>query len=320
MLSPEEDVARSADWWRGEAGFLAPLQAVSYADGMLIGVEALRAEQAYHRRRISRHHYWLHGDGTIAGLAVRLVYDDSPLAADPSRSIQVKVVVSPGVALDAFGREVVVPEEQELVLNDWLAAQEPAALERARDAAGFALRVTLRQRPVPVGFQPVLARRLNQVTDAVDASRLQDSFGLELLADEARVDPLARSRLAWQRALPTLAQIEPRLNDQERARLAELRAADPAVAGNSAALRAFERRARVLHAFDAGAALPEVVQPDADDLIEQARVLLARITLDAAPAEALATLPVSPARIRIDNDVRRFVAPVESALEEAQGN
>lgn len=317
MLSPEDDPATWPDWWKGEASFLAPLRRVSFAEGMLLGVEALRAEQAYHRVRLSRHHYWLHGDGTIAGLAVRLVYDASPLAADRSRSIRVRLVVSPGVALDAFGREVVVPEEQELVLNDWLPTQEVGGLERARDAAGLALRVTLRQRPVPVGFQPVLARRINSVTDAVDASRLQDSFGLELLPDESRADPLRRSPLAWQRALPTLAQIESKLSDQERARLAELRAQDPGVAANAAALAAFTRRARLLHAFDAGAALPDVVDPDQDELVEQSRVQLARVTLEAAPAEPLLTLPISPARLRIDNDARRFAAPVEAAFAAA---
>jgi len=317
MLSQEEDDATWPEWWKGEAGFLAPLQSVSYAEGMLLGVEALQAEQLYHRRRLSRHHYWLHGDGTVAGLGVRLDYERSPAATDRDRSIRVRVVVSPGVAIDAFGREVVVPEEQELVLNDWLAAAPPDAIERARDATTIALRVMLRQRPVPLGFQSVLARRINSVTDAVDASRVQDSFGLELLTDEARLDPARRSPLAWQRALPTIAQVDEKTSDQERARLTELRAADLTVPANAAALATFERRLRLLHAFDAGNALPDVVDPDRGELTEQARILLARVVIEAAPAEPLATLPVSPARIRVDNDARRFVEPVESAFAAA---
>jgi len=44
----------------------------------LLGVEATRDEQDYHRRRLVRHQYWLHGSGTVAGLAVVLEARDPP--------------------------------------------------------------------------------------------------------------------------------------------------------------------------------------------------------------------------------------------------
>ncbi len=304
MESPEADPA----YWTGEADFLAPLDSVSYAEGMLLGFEALRAEQAYHRRRLNRHRYWLHGDGTIAGLAVRLVHDHGALAEDRAHSIQVKVVVSPGIALDAFGRDVVVPEEQELVLNDWLKAQDAGALERARARPDgpLSLRVTLRHRPVSRGYQPVLARRLNQVTDAVDASRIEDGFALELLADEALLDPRSQPQLPWQRALPTVAQVEGKLTAQERQQWDLLKAGDP----NAPARVEFERRVRRLHAFDADGALPDVTDPDLDDLAELSSILLARLSIEIAAAETIETLPVSPARMQVDNFVRRFAVPL----------
>ena len=48
------------------------LKRVNYAPGMLLGIEATLAEQDYHRRRATRHGYWLHGAGTVAGLRVSL--------------------------------------------------------------------------------------------------------------------------------------------------------------------------------------------------------------------------------------------------------
>ena len=36
-----------------------PLRRVSYEAGMMLGLEATRDEQAYHRRRLTRHQYWL---------------------------------------------------------------------------------------------------------------------------------------------------------------------------------------------------------------------------------------------------------------------
>ena len=43
------------------------LKRVNYAPGMLLGIEATLAEQDYHRRRATRHGYWLHGAGTQPG-------------------------------------------------------------------------------------------------------------------------------------------------------------------------------------------------------------------------------------------------------------
>ncbi len=53
-----------------DSQFQEPLARVSYQPGMLLGLEATRAEQDYHRRRLNRHQYWLHGSGTVCGLRV----------------------------------------------------------------------------------------------------------------------------------------------------------------------------------------------------------------------------------------------------------
>ena len=39
-----------------DAEFTDPLERVAYASGMMLGLDAIRDEQHYHRRRLSRHH------------------------------------------------------------------------------------------------------------------------------------------------------------------------------------------------------------------------------------------------------------------------
>ncbi|MEJ2436031.1 MAG: hypothetical protein P8Y53_23890, partial [Pseudolabrys sp.] len=64
-----------------DAALDQPLRRVAYEPGMLLGVEATRDEQQYHRRRLTRHQYWLHGAGTLAGMAVHV---DAASGTDPA--------------------------------------------------------------------------------------------------------------------------------------------------------------------------------------------------------------------------------------------
>jgi hypothetical protein len=69
---------------------------VNYFDGQLLSADDFRTEQDYHRNMRYLHNRLLHGWGVVDGLDV----DD-----DGGR-----VRVSPGVAIDALGRELVLPE------------------------------------------------------------------------------------------------------------------------------------------------------------------------------------------------------------------
>jgi hypothetical protein len=53
-----------------DAQFGDMLERVSFQPGILLGSEALSAEQAYHLRRLTRHQRWLVGPGTVFGLRV----------------------------------------------------------------------------------------------------------------------------------------------------------------------------------------------------------------------------------------------------------
>jgi len=169
------------------------LKRVNFEPGMLLGVDATRDEQAYHRRRLNRHRYWLHGAGTVVGLAVGLSFEEQGFLDEQQ---PVYLNISPGVGIDGLGREVLCHEPYCLDLHAWLLAQwedqqSPAILADGLDEENqqLVLRVTMRYASCPAGSQPVLARKVNAGTDPVAASRQQDSVRFELLAGAAAGKP-----------------------------------------------------------------------------------------------------------------------------------
>ena len=63
-----------------DAQFQDALERMSFQPGILLGSEALNAEQAYHVRRLTRHQRWLIGPGTVFGLRVDTTLPLSALA------------------------------------------------------------------------------------------------------------------------------------------------------------------------------------------------------------------------------------------------
>ncbi len=297
LTNPSDTLARDAD-------FRAMLQRVAFAEGMLLGLEATRDEQDYHRRRQNRHQAWLHGVGTIAGLNVALDFQQGGDANDENKSITVRVVISPGVAIDGLGREFTVDTRYCLNLNEWLAAHDDASLAAAYQGTNLHLTVCARYEPCPRGLQPVLARQLNSSTDAVDFSRIGDGFQLELVADDTKGDATklryrADGLGAWERGLPNKTTATTALNDEEKKILAE-----PSL--SAAARSQIELRARLLHAFDG----PTPEAPDEDELLDRARIPLAAVTLR---IPTLSQRIVSPKRLTVNNLIRPFALPVNAA-------
>lgn len=177
----EPDIGLESD---GE--FHTQLKRVNFEPGMLLGVEATRDEQDYHRRRLNRNRYWLHGAGTVVGLAVVLSSTDN---GDPTSDQPVRLNISPGVGIDGLGREVLCHEPYCLDLRAWLQAQwedeaSPAILADglSDDGNQLLLQVTMRYASCPAGLQPVMARKVNAGTDPVAAGRQQDSVQFDLIA------------------------------------------------------------------------------------------------------------------------------------------
>ncbi|GLS27837.1 hypothetical protein [Marinibactrum halimedae] len=268
-----------------------PLRRVSYEAGMMLGLEATRDEQAYHRRRLNRHQYWLHGFGTVAGLHVRLEPESHENDTD---TVNVHIHVTPGIALDGLGREVLVHETYCIDLQEWLDAQTEATL-----AEGFALadeqlwlKVTLRHRDCPIARQPVLSRKLNLSTDPVQPSRTADSVYLELIPE---LPPATETRFTpWGSHTP-ISDAEPTLTDDENTYLNNVEGTSTEMAER------LRLHSRCLRGLDARGVATENVS---DELEKGARVLLARLRIN---TNTLTDILVNPERIGVNNLVRPFV-------------
>jgi len=269
-----------------------PLRRVSYEAGMMLGLEATRDEQAYHRRRLTRHQYWLQGFGTLAGLRVSMQPDSHGNDVD---DILVRLHVSPGIAIDGLGREVLVHETYCIDLRQWLEAQSEADLLEGFDGSNdlLWLKVTVRQKDCALAKQPVLARKLNLSTDAVQPSRTADSVQLELIPELPPASPDERYT-PWASHTP-VADAVPTLTDAEQQQLDALELSNPAAAAQ------LSLHAKLLHALDAsGIATTNL----ADELEDGARLLLAHISISTTD---VTNIVVNPERISINNLVRPFL-------------
>jgi len=271
-----------------DAQFSDPLERVAYADGMMLGLDAIQDEQHYHRRRLSRNNYWLHGYGTVCGLAVRLAH----VPPQPDVVETIRVIVAPGVAIDSLGREVLVNEPYCIDLNQWLAAQDPGELLAGYDdvANTLHLKVTVRHKACLTGLQPTLARKVNASTDAVSASRNRDSVLLELLPVSPTSDLQQRPWLAHE-PIDTETPLEDLLTDAEQLYI------DAAPEEDRPRLR---RQARLMHA---GRPLSGNDVPDPSDM---AQVLLAHLRLDGITD--LNNIVIAPETTHANNLVRPFVS------------
>ncbi len=76
------------------------LKRVNYYFGQLLSQAEFQTEQSYFRKRIRLHNLYQHGYGVVSGLSVS-ASKDSPG----------KVTVTPGVAIDSFGNEIILTED-----------------------------------------------------------------------------------------------------------------------------------------------------------------------------------------------------------------
>ena len=120
-----------------------------YFEGQLLSAADLQAEQDYHTAMRRRHNRDLHGWGVVEGLEVGL--------EDGGR-----ITVSPGMAIDGHGREIVVPEEASVDPGGWKGGDE--------------LTLCLRYAERPGGETPSLKRE----GSGSESSRIEESFELTL--------------------------------------------------------------------------------------------------------------------------------------------
>jgi hypothetical protein len=272
-----------------DAQFNDTLERVSFQPGILLGSEALTAEQAYHLRRLTRHQRWLIGPGTVFGLRV----DAMTPADDPT---DVRLTVGPGYAIDGLGREVLVNEGYALSLRDWLAAENTSPDVAGNFVGGtLFLRVTVRSRATPQALQPVVSELFDAGLDPVVAARVADSFLLEVTGDARQMgDAPARPLDSWSpdHTTPAAADVPGTVTTREQATLTGV--ADAGLA-NALRLQSWLLR-RTFPAFDDS--------PGAAAGYEEAsRLLLASMHVTLA---SLTTRPTTTATA-VNNLVRPFV-------------
>lgn len=275
-----------------------PLRRVAYEAGMLLGLEATQAEQDYHRRRLNRHQYWLNGMGTLAGMVVAI---DPPTTTQTS-AILTRMTISPGIGIDGLGREILVNESYCIDLGKWLTTRTEAELLEGYDddEDTLWLKVTARYKPCEVAKQPVLSRKLNLSTDAVQPSRLADSVALELMAEippapESRYQPWAANDPVEDDRPAALTETEINLLDS--------------VAGNAALAQQLELHARLLHALGEGGVSAPI---NADNIKDKVNLLLARVAIDIPDLNTILNAEdddpvVNPNNIHVNNLIRPFL-------------
>jgi len=95
---------------------------VNYATGVMLQADDFEAEQTYHRGRLAQLARYLLGSGTLAGLKVV-----PPAAEDNLLELQ----VTPGIAIDRFGRLIEISSPQCIRLASWFEAQDGRFLRAA---------------------------------------------------------------------------------------------------------------------------------------------------------------------------------------------
>jgi hypothetical protein len=83
------------------------LKRVHYFFGQILSLDDFQAEQNYHRERLKRHNRFLHGWGVVTGLEVSAELNGN----------EHTIVISPGMAVDSLGNEIVVGQPHKVCVN-----------------------------------------------------------------------------------------------------------------------------------------------------------------------------------------------------------
>lgn len=156
-----------------------------YATGVLLDAEDFQAEQLYHRAQLAEAMSCLGGCGTLAGLKVTWQREIAASGSTPAR--EEEITVQPGLAVDRFGRLIEVPRPACLRLRRWLRdLKDPTShlqdlTVNGATIQGIVADVFLRFLALPRGYTPAVAAGPYDATDAVQPSRIRDSYKLDLV-------------------------------------------------------------------------------------------------------------------------------------------
>jgi hypothetical protein len=147
---------------------------VNYTFGMVLGLDEFQQEQQYFLAKDYLHERAMHGYGTVYGLQVTT----APVVDDPSDEL---ITVLPGMAIDQWGREVVVRSAQCARLGAWLATQDAAEVAANVGPSGeLIVYVTLAYAQCDDDLIPLAGQPCSTSSDATVASRIRDSWDIKL--------------------------------------------------------------------------------------------------------------------------------------------
>ncbi len=191
----------------GDVSPVNPFYALRYQFGMLLGVDDFETEQAYHRGKSRLHNAWLHREGVVWGLDVKL---------DATHN---EIRVTSGLALDAAGHELHLDAEACVNLPAWYEAH--------KNDTGFVATPTGNgvtfDAHVVIAFDGCLTRQVpamlepcqNSKTDTA-YSRIFETVKLSLLPGSLDVvaKPYHRLRLLFDLDNPIMEGGSPTVDDQ----------------------------------------------------------------------------------------------------------
>jgi hypothetical protein len=105
--------------------YTTDIERLNYYEGEYLGATDFQAEQDYQRDMRRRHNVGQHTWGIVSGLDLALV--PTGVNAPGSNLPEVNVYVQPGMAIDGFGREIVVLSKTQLTTDLFAAYNNPAA-------------------------------------------------------------------------------------------------------------------------------------------------------------------------------------------------
>jgi hypothetical protein len=174
----------------------SPFYSLHYHFGMLLGVDDFETEQAYHRGKMMLHNAWLHREGVVWGLEVKL---------DAAKG---EVRVTRGLALDGSGHELYLDGDACLNIGAWYEKHsEDAEIKKMVEAKEGKFDVH-----VVIKYKACLARQVPALLEPCDGSgqdtaysRVQETVEILLApgtAPEAPEPPYHRLRLLFGLAPP----------------------------------------------------------------------------------------------------------------------
>jgi hypothetical protein len=150
---------------------MEPPERPNFFEGQLLTQSDLTDEQEYLQGKYRRHNRLLHGWGVVCGLLV-VPHPDKPTS----------VLVEPGLALDPWGREIVVPEPQDGKVGE-RGCLDALGLGRSRSVY-----LVVEYREEGIEPAPVLGPSDPGSEGESTPSRIRETFQLSLRKEPPEVD------------------------------------------------------------------------------------------------------------------------------------